>query len=296
MKIGYFADGSWAHAAFEKLYKDHDIQIVFMCVRYDKPDRILLKMAEDNNIPCFIEKSVNSGTFIKKIRKFEADLFVSMSFNQIFSEQFINIPSLKTINCHAGKLPYYRGRNVLNWVLINDEKEFGITVHYVDTGIDTGDIILQECYPISDEDDYGTLLERAYRGCAKVLYDAVKMLSEGKIIPIVQSSIASVGMYCGMRREGDEIVDWQQSSREIFNFVRALTKPGPGAVSYVAGNEIKIWKVREIQGAPCYKNIEGLVLEKTEDGFYIKTKDSFIELLEYEGDIKLKVGNRLKGK
>jgi methionyl-tRNA formyltransferase len=65
-----------------------------------------------------------------------------MSFNQIFKSEIINLPRLKTINCHAGKLPFYRSRNILNWVLINDEKEFGITVHYVDEGIDTGDIIL----------------------------------------------------------------------------------------------------------------------------------------------------------
>ena len=62
-----------------------------------------------------------------------------------------NMPPLKTINCHAGKLPFYRGRNILNWVLINDEREFGITVHYVDEGIDTGDIILQRVFPITDK-------------------------------------------------------------------------------------------------------------------------------------------------
>ena len=77
-----------------------------------------------------------------------------MSFDQIFKEEIINIPPLKIINCHAGKLPFYRGRNILNWALINDEKEFGITVHYVDFGIDTGDSILQKNYEITDDDDY----------------------------------------------------------------------------------------------------------------------------------------------
>ena len=63
-----------------------------------------------------------------------------MSFNQIFDKELINIPPLGTINCHASKLPFYIGRINLNWILINDEKEFGITLHYVDTG----DIILQK--------------------------------------------------------------------------------------------------------------------------------------------------------
>ena len=66
------------------------------------------------------------------------------------------------------KLPFYKGRNILNWVLINDEKEFGITVHYVDEGIDTGDIILQETFPIIDSDDYSTLLDKAYEECPRL--------------------------------------------------------------------------------------------------------------------------------
>ena len=68
------------------------------------------------------------------------------------------MPALGTINCHAGKLPFYRGRNVLNWAIINGESEFGITVHFIDDGIDTGDIIKQKTYPISLNDDYKSIL------------------------------------------------------------------------------------------------------------------------------------------
>ena len=96
-----------------------------------------------------------------------------MSFNQIFKNNLINLPPLKIINCHAGKLPFYRGRNVLNWVLINDENEFGITVHFIDEGIDTGDIILQKTFKIDDTDDYQTLLSRAYKECGSILYDSI---------------------------------------------------------------------------------------------------------------------------
>ena len=71
------------------------------------------------------------------------------------------MPKYGAINCHAGKLPDYRGRNILNWALINDEKEFGITVHFIDEGIDTGDIILQESFEIKDSDNYKSLLDLA---------------------------------------------------------------------------------------------------------------------------------------
>ena len=156
---------------------------------------------------------------------------------------------MKKINCHAGKLPFYRGRNILNWALINDEKEFGITVHYLDEGIDTGDIILQDVYPITDEDDYGTLLTRAYDGCADVLYRAIKMIQNDEVKPIKQNDIDPIGIYCGMRQPGDEISNWSQSSREIFNFIRALSSPGPQATSWINGRLIQINKAKMISGA-----------------------------------------------
>ena len=235
MRIGYFADGPWAHKAFEKIIADDSVEIQFITVRYDKRDAELIRRAKENHIPVELSSNINSEEFIGRMKLYDPELFVSMSFNQIFKTEMINLPQYKTINCHAGKLPFYRGRNILNWALINDEKEFGITVHYLDEGIDTGDIILQEVYPITDEDDYNTLLNRAYSGCADVLYRAIKMIQNAEVKPVRQSDIDPVGMYCGMRKAGDEIIDWRQTSREIFNFIRALCVPGPQAVSWING-------------------------------------------------------------
>lgn len=293
MKIGYFADGPWGHRAFEKIISDNSLEICFVMVRYDKRDPILMKLAEENGIPLELSPNINSCEFIDRVKKYEADIFVSMSFNQIFKTEMINIPQFKTINCHAGKLPFYRGRNILNWALINDEKEFGITVHYVDEGIDTGDIILQETYPISDDDDYGTLLNRAYEGCADVLYRAIKKIQNNEVTVIKQDDIDSVGMYCGMRQPGDEIVDWNQSSREIFNFIRALSKPGPMATSWISGKKITINKARMIDGAHKYKNTVGQVVGKSGQGFMVKTKDTMIEIIDYNFDGKIRMGDRL---
>lgn len=293
MRIGYFGDGPWAHEALKKLNNDETIEIAFVTVRYDNQDSVLTLLAEENGIPLEIHPHINSDEFLDKIKKYKVDLFVSMSFNQIFKEKMINLPRLKSINCHAGKLPFYRGRNVLNWVLINDEKEFGITVHYMDEGIDTGDIILQRTFPITDEDDYSTLLNIAYKECADILYDAIKQIQNGNAKAIKQTTIDKIGMYCGMRKSGDEIINWNSTSREIFNFVRALCKPGPMASSMVNGKEIRINKVLEIQGAKNYINIPGQVLGKTDRGFYVKTKDTFIEVIEYEYDGKIRVGDRL---
>lgn len=294
MKIGFFADGPWAHKSFEKLIQDKTIKIMFIMVRYVKRDLILLQLADDNGIPVEICDNVNSRSFIEHVKEYEVDLFVSMSFDQIFKAELINLPRYKTINCHAGKLPFYRGRNILNWVLINDEKEFGITVHYMDEGIDTGDIILQETYPITEEDNYGTLLLKAYDGCADVLYRAIKMIQSNNVNPIRQVDIDPIGTYCGMRQAGDETIDWSQKSRDIFNFIRALSRPGPQAVSWIRGNQICINKSQMIPGAHTYKNIAGQVVGKTPQGFIVKTGDSIIEVVEYEYAGRIKVGDRLQ--
>ena len=294
MKIGYFADGPWAHRTFHKIISDNAIKIMFVMVRYDKQDPVLIELANKNNIPVELCENINSKDFIEKVKLYHADLFVSMSFNQIFKKEMIDLPKYGTINCHAGKLPFYRGRNILNWALINDEKEFGITVHYLDEGIDTGDIILQEVYPITDEDDYSTLLTRAYDGCAAVLYKAIKMIQDGKVESVKQKDIDPVGMYFGIRQPGDEVIDWNRTSREIFNFIRALSAPGPQATSWIAGKKISINKSRMVLGAHKYINTTGQVIGKTKEGFLVKTGDTMLEIIEYSYDGKIRMGDRLK--
>ena len=198
LKIGYFADGPWSHLAFERIISNDDIEVAFITPRFDTKDEQLKQYAKTYDIDYILAKNVNAPEYLEQVRQYDCDLFVSMSFNQIFRIEIINIPRYKTINCHAGKLPFYRGRNILNWALINDEKEFGITVHYVDEGIDTGDIILQRTYPIDDNDDYQTLLEVAHIECASILYDAILLFQNDEVTRINQKTIHSTGMYCGM--------------------------------------------------------------------------------------------------
>jgi len=294
MKIGYFADGPWSHRAFEAIIADSEIKIEFICVRFDTKDETLKEYCAKYKIDYLKHHNINSKEFLDKIESYECDLFVSMSFNQIFKKTIINMPRLKTINCHAGKLPFYRGRNILNWALINDEKEFGVTIHYMDKGIDTGDIILQKTFPILEMDDYSTLLERAYKECASLLFQSIKEIKKGNVERKAQQSIHPVGSYCSARRKGDEILDWNQSSREIFNFIRSICVPGPRARTFYKENEVCINRAELIHNAPIYKGIPGAVLKANEKELIVKTKDSFIRLIEWSCDAKIKTGDRFK--
>lgn len=294
LKIGYFADGPWAHQTLTKLLKDKTLELCFICARSDMPDQVLKNESIKNGLDFIIHPNINSSEFIETVQRYECDLFVSMSFNQIFRNELINLPPMKAINCHAGKLPFYRGRNILNWALINDEKEFGVTVHYMNEGIDTGDILAQNCYPITDFDTYATLLERAFEGCATTLYTVIKKMQINALQPILQESIHPFGFYCSARRLGDERVDWNQKSREIFNFIRAICRPGPEARTYNGDVEIKINRAEYLVDAPVYKDIPGSIIGFDGDTFIVKTADSYIKVLEWTSCLKPKIGDRLK--
>jgi methionyl-tRNA formyltransferase len=294
LRIGYFADGPWSHRALDRLLSDETVRIEFVCARHDAPDPVLKARAAGSGLEFMTHPLINSTEFLGRMRGYPCDLFVSMSFNQIFRHELMGLPPLGVINCHAGKLPFYRGRNILNWALINDEKEFGITVHYVDEGIDTGDVILQRCCPITDADDYSTLLTRAYEGCAHTLYDAIKAIQRNDVNPIPQSSIHPLGFYCSARIAGDERLDWNQSAREVFNFVRALCRPGPEARAFLGEAEIRINRVEYLPEAPRYKNVPGAVIGVEPNAFYVKTADSYVKVTEWSGCARPRIGDRFK--
>lgn len=293
LKIGYLADGPWAHLAFEKIIENKEIEICFIVPRTDTKDNTLKEFSEKYNIDYLFPIRINSEEFIETLKKYECDLLVSMSFNQIFRKEILDIPKKGVINCHAGKLPFYRGRNVLNWVLINDEKEFGITVHFVDEGIDTGDIINQKTYPITDQDNYKSLLELAYLECANILYESLLLIKENKHKRINQSTIHPVGFYCGRRLDGDENINWDQTSREVFNFIRSICEPGPIATTFINGETVKINYSELITDAVEYVGTAGQILYKLDNGFVVKTKDSSILIKEIYSNINLKVGDKL---
>ena len=307
MKIGYFADGEWSHKALDKIIKNDSFKVDFIVARHDKADPILKIYAERLNVPFLTTPDVNGPEFISRIAEFGSDIFVSMSFNQILKKTIIELPPKRFINCHAGKLPFYRGRNILNWALINGEKEFGVTVHYVDEGIDTGDIILQNTYEIEPHDNYGTLLRKAIEACPNTLEEALNIIHMDKVNPISQKDIHPRGFYCSQRRDGDEWIDWSWSSERIYNFIRGITIPGPCARSVWGDKKIAVICAEMIPDAPNYIDCPGRIVGRDDNGVTVKTGDTSLKVteiadLEENGHLsnqrcpKLRMGGELLGK
>ncbi len=294
MRIGYFADGIWGQRALDLIAKEKSLEIVFVVLRQGRPDHELAAMAKNSGIEVLVAPNVNSSVFLAQIANFNCDILVSMSFDQIFRAPILACSPNGIINCHAGQLPWYRGRNILNWVLINDEPTFGVTVHHVDEGIDTGDIILQKNYAISDEDNYGTLLDRAGTYCAETLVEALLLVNKGEDTRVPQVSIDPLGFYCSGRRAGDEQLVWSQSSRRIFNFVRALSEPGPGATTYSEESPIFIEKAELLGGLKPYGGFPGAIVGVDSESFFVKTLDTYVRVTEWRGNFTPRIGVRFK--
>ena len=286
IKIGFFGDGQWAYNSAKNLLKNKFIKINFFCLRANTPDKKLIKLANRSNIKCFNFKNINMLNNVKKIKDFSSDLLVSVSYDQIFKKKIIECCNLGIINCHCGALPFYRGRSPINWAIINGEKSFGITVHYVNQKIDQGDIIIQKKYPIKKKDDFKSLLNLANKKIPYLLLSSINLILKNNVKPIRQSSISKIGSYYKKRTNGDEDINWNQSSIKIFNFIRALCRPGVVARTYYGNKIIKINKTYE-KFIKNNKNIKpGTVTSVTKKFFIVKTFDSAIKIKEWNGNVK----------
>lgn len=288
MRIGYFGDGRWAHRSLEYIIDAPKLRIAYIVARHNNPDPVLKQQADNLNTPFFTPANVNDASFLEELATFEPDVNVSMSYNQILRTDAIKAAPQGFINCHAGALPFYRGCNVLNWALINGEERFGVTVHYVDEGIDTGDIIAQRFGPIAPSDDYGSLLDKAVELCAEVLLDALHDLHRGEACRTPQGTIHPTGFYCSRRQEGDEWIDWTWPSTRIHNFVRGIAPPGPGARTMLNGDPIVVLQSELVPQPPAYLDRPGTVVGRDGKSVIVKTGNTTLKvtrIADWNGDI-----------
>jgi len=277
--VGFFGDGPWAHRALETILEGGLARIVFVCIRHGAPDEVLRRRAEELGVPVFLDPSVNDPAVVERFKSFSCDLFVSVSFDQILKAPIRQASRLGFINCHAGALPFYRGRSVLNWAILNGQEQFGVTVHVVDDGIDTGDIIVQRFAPIGPDDTYADILPVAYDLCGRAVGEAVALLATGQAKRVPQETIHPVGFYCTQRGPGDEWIDWSWPTQQIHDFVRALTPPGPGARCRAGDRTFALTRCGLVPQAPRYIGIPGAVVGRG-NGVTIKTGDTVLHVSE----------------
>ncbi len=240
------------------------------------------EIARENGLLLFENVNINSAEFIKSVEQLNPDLIVVVNFSQILKQQIIGIPKKGCINTHASLLPDYRGRAPLNWAIINGEKRVGVTVHYIETGIDTGDIIIQAPVVVEEDDYIENVLMKVTSIYPDVVNNAVDLIVEDKVIGKKQD--ISKGSYFGKRTASDGEIDWTKDARQIFNLIRAVSRPYPGAFSYIGDNSrVVIWRTELIDQTELQKSLpNGCILKVDTNHLLVKAKNKNLLITEYE--------------
>lgn len=280
MKIVYFGDGAWGTRCLEQLLADEH-EVLAVVLRVNPSESSLADTATRHGLAVRAPLSANASEFVEWVRSLGPELNISMSYDQIVKQPLLGTAPLGFLNCHAGRLPFYRGRSVINWAILNDEKEIGLTIHFLDEGIDTGDIVSQRTLPILWEDDYASVLAKVNDAFPAMLAETVRGLADGSLRRTAQRQ--HLGTYFCRRLPGDEWIDWRDSSRQVYNKIRAITRPGPGARTELKGRGVAAWKARYNPDWPRYLATPGEVVSVEEGGgIRVKTGDSTVVLVEIE--------------
>jgi len=220
------------------------------------------------------------------------DIIFVLGLSQIIPKEILNIPSMGCIGSHPALLPKNRGRHPIVWAIANGMKESGITLFWLDEGIDSGDIWKQESFEISDEDDAATVYRKIKELTAKMLNEGISELEAGIVKRIVQDH--SKATYWRIRTKRDGEIDWRMSSKRIFDLVRALTRPYVGVHCFYRDREIKIWKTEVLNNNKGLDNLEpGKVIAADDLSLTVKTGDGLIKIIEHEFDPMPTVGEYL---
>lgn len=239
------------------------------------------EIAQRYNLPLFKEKNINNKNFVRIVEELKPDLITVVNFQQILKDEIIKIPTKGCINTHASLLPKYRGRAPLNWAMINGEKETGVTVHYIDTGIDTGDIILQKKIKIEEDDYIGDLLDKIKKIYPLIVEEAIGKIQKDEVNPIKQD--LSQGFYFGKRSPKDGQIKWNKPIIEIYNLIRAISKPYPGAYTYYNDDKIIIWRAELCSQSKNEELLEnGTILEIKDKAILVKGNGGNLLITEYD--------------
>lgn len=246
MKIVFFGSGDFAVPILDALiYGGEDILAVI--TRPDKPSGRNLKVtatpvkarALKSNLALFQPDELLGAKVYDCLKGLNADLFVVASYGKIIPRRIIELPKIFSVNAHASLLPKYRGAAPINRAIMQGEVETGVSVIKMNEFMDKGDIILEKCLPIYEEDDASALGEKLANLAKDAIAETLNLIKNKKYTLTKQDD--KNASYARKLRKEDGLIDWNRSACDIFNQVRGLV-PWPGAYTYYKGEILKIWK------------------------------------------------------
>jgi methionyl-tRNA formyltransferase len=201
--------------------------------------RSCAQLVQERGIPIYTNEEFGPD-WIERLRRWAPAVIYSFNYRRLLPRQILECASIGAFNMHPSSLPAYRGRAPINWVLVNGEGETGVTLHYMVARADAGDIVAQEAVAIEDSDTALSLSRKLTPLAAGLISRFHPQIVAG-CAPRRRQDL-SAGSYFGRRTPADGRIDWNWPARRIFNLVRAVTHPYPGAFCTVAGRKLFIWQ------------------------------------------------------
>ncbi|HEX6429092.1 MAG TPA: methionyl-tRNA formyltransferase [Niastella sp.] len=268
------------------------------------------KYAVEKQLPVLQPVKLKDPEFLETLKSLQADLQIVVAFRML-PEVVWNMPPMGTINLHGSLLPQYRGAAPINWAVINGEKETGVTTFKLQHEIDTGNILLQESFPIGDDDNAGEVHDKMKEIGAQLLVKTVKGLANGTLIEKPQQGVDQLPVTGNREPATDNAlrhapkiftetckIDWNQSVTAIYNLIRGLS-PYPAAFTYLHEKMLKIYKAKKEMHAPDSHWNKSAGAFETDNKTYLKFAgaDGYIHIIELqlEGKKKMTVEDFLRG-
>lgn len=242
-RILFFGYSEVGHDCFDLLLTG-GYNVTALITHEDNPaEKIWFKtpaaVARVHGLPVFTPESVNTTEWMERIALMAPDLILSVYYRNMISSQILALPRLGAFNLHGSLLPKYRGRAPINWAVLHGETRIGVTLHRMVKKADAGPIIDQQEVVLDSRDT----AEQAFRKvlpCAKeVLARQIDALLAGTTRETPQDE--SQATYFGGRTPENGRVNWTQTSAQIFNLIRAVSAPYPGAFTEANGSRLMLW-------------------------------------------------------
>ena len=302
MKIIFMGTPDFAKESLEAVYNaGHEVLAVV--TNPDRPKGRGMKLVSSPVKEFAVEKGLkiyqpekvkNNVEFIDEIKKFQPDVICVVAYGKILPKEILDIPRLGCINVHGSLLPKYRGAAPIQWAVLNGDKTTGVTTMYMDTGMDTGDMILKEEIEIGEDETTGEVWKKLSKIGANLLVKTLKQIEDGTAPRIPQSSDFSMAP---MLEKDMSKIDWKnKNAKQIKNLVRGLN-PIMGTYSYLDGKKIKFWKVDILQDDKSGIESGTVIKADSKDGLYIKAKNGIIKVIEIQGENakKMSIQDFLRG-
>jgi methionyl-tRNA formyltransferase len=249
-------------------------------------------VALEHNIPVYQPEKIKAEDAVELVKSFNADVIVVVAYGQILPESILNAPKYGCINVHGSLLPKYRGAAPIQWAVIDGEPTSGVTIMYMEKGLDCGDMILKREIPIAPEDTYGTLYDKISELGADALMEALTLLENGTASPQKQDD--SLSTYAVKIEKEMGLIDWSKKSNEIINHIRGFN-PMPGAFTNYGDEVLKLWMAERADGE--YSGAVGEIVAVTKKGFVVKCGDGavLVTLMQAKGGKRMAAADYMRG-